>query len=436
MIKDILKNIIVYILELEAKYVIKRYKPKIIAVTGSVGKTSTKDAIYTILSPFFFVRKSEKSFNSEIGVPLTILGCQNGWNNPIIWIQNILKGLDLIFLKNTYPSCLILEVGADKPGDIKRISKWLAPDVSVITRIGQVPVHVEFFPTRQDLINEKAHLVRALKKDGVLILNADDEDVIKFNEYASGQRIITFGITNPAEINASHERIIYEEINGINQPRGFGFKVNFSGNSVPLVLNNVLGLQHLYPVLAAVAVGSSQNLNMVEITQAMGDHVPPRGRMNIMEGINDSTIIDDTYNASPVALGEALEAFKKLEVSGRKIAVLGDMLELGKYSSEEHKMAGRISAAIADKLVAVGIRARLMKEGALEAKMHIRNISLFDTSTEAIDTVKKMIKKGDVVLVKGSQSVRMERIVAEIIAQQDKRVELLVRQEPEWLARK
>jgi len=367
-------------------------------------------------------------------VPLTILGCQNGWNNPILWIRNILHGLELILYKNNYPSCLILEVGADRPGDIKRITKWLHPDVSVVTRIGTVPVHVEAFPSRADLIEEKSYLVRALKKDGILILNTDDPDVLGMRALAR-QRLITFGVTNPADIAASNERVLYEENDGIKRPIGFGFKVDFSGNSVPLQLKHVMGLQHLYPVLAAVAVGVSQDLNMVEITQAMNDHVPPRGRMNVLRGIHNSTIIDDTYNASPVALGEALEAFKRMETPGRKIAVLGDMLELGKFSAEEHKMAGRITAGIANKLVAVGVRARLMKEGALEAKMHISNIKLFDKSTDAAEFVKGMVKKGDLLLIKGSQSIRMERVTAAVLEEPEKAAELLVRQEPEWLAK-
>lgn len=433
--KQLFKHLIVTILEIQAKRVLLKYKPKIIAVTGSVGKTSTKDAIYTILSPFFFVRKSEKSFNSEIGVPLTILGCQNAWNNPIGWIKNILHGFELIFYQNDYPAILVLEVGADQPGDIFRITQWMKPDVTVVTRIGTVPVHVEAFKNRQELINEKAHLVRALKKGGTLILNVDDDDVIGMRAL-SREKVITFGIHRQAEITASNERVLYENNAGIEQPVGFSFKVDFGGNSVPLVLKHVMGLQHLYPVLAAVAVGVSQNLNMVEITQAMSDHVPPRGRMNVLKGINGSVIIDDTYNSSPVALGEALEAFKRMDTVGRKIAVLGDMLELGKFSTEEHKMAGRIVATIAKKLVAVGVRARLMKDGALENKMHIANMFFFDKSTEAAPFIKRMIKPGDLVLVKGSQSMRMERVVKELLAEPEKASELLVRQEPEWLAKK
>ena len=144
--KNIFKKIIVTILTWEAKMVLRRYKPKIIAITGSVGKTSTKDAIFTVLSKFKIVRKSEKSFNSEIGLPLTIIGCPNGWSNPWTWIENIFIGLTLILWKHSYPEYLVLEVGVGKPGDIKKnVAPWLAPDIVVITRFPDKPVHVEFF---------------------------------------------------------------------------------------------------------------------------------------------------------------------------------------------------------------------------------------------------------------------------------------------------
>ena len=140
--KNILKKIIIYKITTLARLVLLKYKPKIVAVTGNVGKTSTKDAIYTVLSSEFFVRKSEKSFNSDIGVPLTILGCHNGWSNPILWIKIIIRGIELVVFKNKYPQWLVLEVGADRPGDIKNITEWIKPDVVVVTRFGEVPCKV------------------------------------------------------------------------------------------------------------------------------------------------------------------------------------------------------------------------------------------------------------------------------------------------------
>ena len=142
--KSILKKIISTIIKYEAVLIIKKYKPKIIAVTGSVGKTSTKDAIFAVMSSSFFVRKSEKSFNSDIGIPLTILGCPNAWFDPIKWARNIFRGLELIVFKHSYPEWLILEVGADRPGDIKEVSKWLKPNIVVLTAFAKVPVHIEF----------------------------------------------------------------------------------------------------------------------------------------------------------------------------------------------------------------------------------------------------------------------------------------------------
>jgi UDP-N-acetylmuramoyl-tripeptide--D-alanyl-D-alanine ligase len=138
----IFKNIITAILTLEARAVLWRYKPKVIAVTGSVGKTTTKDAIFAVLSPHVHVRKSQKSFNSEIGVPLTILGLESGWRDPLVWLSNIVQGFLLVIIKSDYPSWLVLEVGADRPGDIKNIARWLRPDIAVITAIPEIPVHV------------------------------------------------------------------------------------------------------------------------------------------------------------------------------------------------------------------------------------------------------------------------------------------------------
>ena len=180
--KQLIKKIIFNILKLEAILVIKKYKPQIIAVTGSVGKTSTKDAIFAVMASTFSVRKSEKSFNSDIGIPLTILGCPNAWYNLFLWIKNIFSGLELIIFSCNYPKWLILEVGADRPNDIKAITKWLKPHIVVITAFAKVPTHIEFFKDKDEVVKEKKYLADALKKDGILIVNGDDEDCMKIKE--------------------------------------------------------------------------------------------------------------------------------------------------------------------------------------------------------------------------------------------------------------
>ncbi|TAK57894.1 UDP-N-acetylmuramoyl-tripeptide--D-alanyl-D-alanine ligase [Patescibacteria group bacterium] len=432
--KNLFKKIIVFKITLLAKVVLAKYKPKIVAVTGSVGKTSTKDAIYTVLSSEFFVRKSEKSFNSDIGVPLTILGCHNGWSNPFLWARNILRGVELVLFKNTYPQWLVLEVGADYPGDIKNITKWLFPDVVVVTRFGEVPVHVENFKSRAELIAEKGYLVHALKKEGALILNHDDHDTMKFKEKAKA-KCLTFGMNIGADVVSSNVSVVYDKNDEKEFPKGLNFKINVHGNCLPVILDHVLGEQHILPVLAGVAVGISQQMNLVKITEALDTHIPPRGRMNLISGIKNTVLIDDTYNASPVATSQALETLKNLHISGRKMVVLGDMLELGKFSAEEHKKVGVQAVSFADIFVPVGLRMQGAKEGALSAGMDPQKIFEFEDSECAGQFLQQQIQSGDVVLIKGSQGMRMERAVLEVMAHPEQREALLVRQEPEWQKR-
>src|SRR3990167_2100208 len=143
MIKNLVKKIIVFLLEWEARLVLARFRPKIVAVTGTVGKTSTKDAVFAVLSHSFFVRKSQKSYNSEIGLPLTILGCDNAWNNPILWLRNLFDGLFLLIGREPYPEWLVLEVGVGHPGDMRRLARWLKIDAVIFTRFGNLPVNME-----------------------------------------------------------------------------------------------------------------------------------------------------------------------------------------------------------------------------------------------------------------------------------------------------
>ena len=431
MIKRILKNIIVRILELEARLVLKKYKPKIIAATGNVGKTSTKDAIYVMLSRAYHVRKSEKSFNSELGVPLTILGCESGWNSPRLWMSNILEGLALIFLKNHYPKWLILEVGADRPGDILRITKWLSPDMVVVTHIGEVPVHIEFFKSVKEVVAEKSHLVHALKEGGLLFLNADDEQVLSMKEHSRG-KVFTFGTSEKATMRATNEQILYDQD---GKPAGVTFKINYGESSVPVRLQGTAGFSYAYAVSAALLIGVSEGFNLLSAVEWIQEYETPPGRLKIIGGINRTSILDDSYNASPAAMDAALSTLAAVETKGRKIAVLGDMMELGKHSTDEHKKVGALAAGICDILVTVGMRAQTIAEEAHAKKMGKRDIFLFDDAREAGVALRGIVAEGDVILVKGSQSMRMERVVEELMAHPEDKRRLLVRQETEWLER-
>lgn len=433
--KSLLKKLVIFILTWEARLVLKRYRPKIIAITGSVGKTGTKDAIYSVLAGHFHVRKSERSFNSDFGVPLTILGLRLFSAKPILWLRNIYKGLGTIVKRSNYPEWLVVEVGAGEPGDIKRFGKLLKPDAVVVTRLAKVPVHVEFFSSPEEVMREKGHLVSSLKDSGLLVLNADDQDVLNLREYKRISKLVSFGLSDKADFQASNFEIFYEEANGRIVPRGFSFKMNYGGNSVPIAVRGAVGRHQAYPVAAALAVGQSLGLNMVEMAEALKKYEPPRGRMKIVEGEKLTTLIDDTYNASPVAAKEALLTLREIKTSGRRIAVMGDMLELGKYSHEEHKKIGKLAKEFCDILVTVGFRSRGMAEGALESGMDEKNIFQFDMAGEAGKFVETIIKEGDIILVKGSQGMRMEKIVEEIMAHPEDKEKLLVRQEREWLGK-
>ncbi len=428
MIKSFLKKGVIFFLEKEAKAVLNKYKPKIVAITGSVGKTSTKDAVHTALSEFYFTKKSQKSHNSDIGIPLTILDAPNAGSSPMGWVSNFLVGLKLIFLPSLYPEWLVLEVGADHPGDIKKITKWLKPDVVVVTRLPDVPVHVEFFESPKQLFEEKGNLVKALKTGGALILNADDENVLNFRKLWSG-RTILYGDSSEADLSANDYEIVYAED---DFPKGITFVVESEGETLPIYLAGTLGRHHTQHILAALAVCQSLGEHLSVAGNSFKHHEPTPGRMRLIEGINKSIIIDDTYNSSPVAVFEALNSLNELNKCKRKIAVLGDMLELGKYSVDEHKKSGVKAEECVDVLVTVGVRAKFIAEGAVSAGMKTKNIHEFGTSTEASEFLKNLIKSGDAVLVKGSQSIRMEKVVEQIMEHPEDKESLLVRQDKEW----
>jgi UDP-N-acetylmuramoyl-tripeptide--D-alanyl-D-alanine ligase len=427
--KNNFKKIISYILQIESRLILWKYKPKILAITGSVGKTSTKDAIYSVISGISYVRKSEKSYNSEIGLPLTILGCPNGWNNPYIWLGNVLKGLWLFVWPHKYPKWLVLEVGIGKPGDMKKTASWLKTDVVIITAIGETPSHIEFFKSRDHLIEEKSKLIKTLKKDGLLVLNADDESVLGMKA-KSKNRTITYGFKEGADVLASGDNIFYEDD---GQPKGIIFRVDHNGSSLPVVIEGVFGRNHVYASLASLAFSYGEKLNMLNAVNMLKDYEVPPGRMRLLKGINNSLIIDDTYNSSPFACQSGLKTLGEIKNKGKKIAVLGDMLELGKHTEEAHRNIGKFAKEIVDILVVVGSRAKTIKEGALEAGMNSKNIFEFNNSREAGEFLKTLVKKNDLLFIKGSQGVRMERAVEAILLDQENKANLLVRHDAEWI---
>jgi UDP-N-acetylmuramoyl-tripeptide--D-alanyl-D-alanine ligase len=304
--------------------------------------------------------------------------------------------------------------------------------VVIITAIGETPVHIEFFNSRKHLIEEKAQLIKTLKKDGLLILNADDEAVLEMKTKTKN-RFITYGFKEGADILGSGDSIFYNEA---NLPTGIIYRIDDEGKSLPVTILGVFGKNHIYASLGALALSSGLKFNMLEAVEKLKNYDVPPGRMRLLKGINNSFIIDDSYNSSPFASESGLKTLGEVKTEGRKIAVLGDMLELGKHTKLAHENVGKVAKENADILMVVGQRAEAIKNGALEAGMNSENIFDFGNSIEVGKFLKDFIKENDLIFIKGSQGMRMEHAVEIILEDQKNKAKLLVRQDPEWLAKK
>lgn len=428
--KQLFKKTIIAILTYEASLLVRRKKPTIIAVTGSVGKTSTKDAIFSVLKHHVTARKSEKSFNSEIGVPLSVLGLPNAWNNPVGWLWNIIEGFFIALFSRDYPDVLVLEAGVDRPGDMTRLTSWLTPDIVVLTRLPDVPVHVEYFSSPEAVAAEKLILADALAVDGVCIYNHDDPKLLAA---MSGIRQSAIGFSRyaPSHFTASGDAILYRD----DVPVGATFTIAHFEEAVPVKIYGALGTQMAYTTAAAAAVAAQFGIPLSAVAAALSEHQPPVGRMRVIPGIKGTCLIDDTYNSSPAAVEAALMTLRELKGFKRKIAVLGDMLELGQFSTREHERIGEIAATSVDALFTVGIRSRKTAETALEFGLSEKMIFQYEDSLRAGKELQQFVEPGDVILFKGSQSMRVERAVEEVMQNPGDAAKLLVRQDEAWKAR-
>lgn len=412
------------LLRFMAVTVLKRYKPKIVAVTGSVGKTSTRDAIFAVLSSKYRVRKNQKNYNNEIGIPLTIINAESGNKNIFKWAWVFLKWIfTLLFPK--YPEILVFELGVDRPGDMKYFMSFIHPFVGVVTNVSLS--HIEFFNTVENIAKEKRILVESLDPDGYAVLNADEDLVMEMKNKTKAQ-IITYGLSENASVNASNLIYNYEE----NNPEGISFKLNYEGKNIPIRLKNLLALHYVYAALAAVSVGTVFKMNLVDIAQALEPLRAPLGRLNLLQGIKGSYIIDDTYNASPISTISALGVLGQLKAR-RKIAVLGDMLELGEQTELGHREVGKkIFSEKIDAFVAVGKRMHYAVKEMIALGFPRENILQFDDPETAAEKIFQFVKESDFILVKGSQGMRMEKIVEKLITDPSQAEKLLCRQNKEW----
>ncbi len=416
--KKIIRKIIVWKLNILTKILLLREKPEVIAVTGSAGKTTAKELIREFLDIDFDVLATEEGYNTEIGAPLSVFSKKvpKNLSNIFSWFM-MLMGLSYESItKKDLADKIIIEMGADKLGDIKYLSKLFRPQKGVILTI--LPVHLESFKNIQNIAKEKGMLAEILPEDGTLFLNGDDELVRQIAKRTKA-RVIFFGTKKNNDIIASNVSV------GLN---GMKFDFSMGGSAVPISVK-IYGKHMIYPLLAAISVALSENIPLKKIVAEIKNIKPYKGRMNVIEGINESILIDDSYNANPKSMEESLDFL--YGVTGRKIAVLGNMNELGDYERVGHELVGKKASQIVDILITVGKVAENYIAG--EARSKVKYVHSFTLAEEAGDWLLKNIKKGDIVLFKGSQNnVRLENAVEKVMAHPENKKNILVRQSEFW----
>jgi len=426
-----MKKILQFKLKFWSRLILNKYQPVIIGITGSIGKTSAKEAIYEVLRDKLRVRTSFKNYNNEIGLPLTIIGRESPGRNLFGWASVFLIAFKLCLFKDKkYPQVLILEMGVDRPGDMDYLTNITPVDVGVVTAVSYS--HLEYFGSILNIKKEKQVLIEKLDAKGLAILNFDNE-YTKEMVSVSKARTLTYGLKAGANLQA--QDIVYNFTKEGYDLSGINFKLNYNGSIVPVTMKNVMAETALYAALAAAAVAIYFDFNLVEVAQALKEFGLPKGRMNLLPGIKHTFIIDDTYNSSPEAALAAIDTLQrvKIDTTAEKYAVMGDMLEIGSYTEEGHQVVGKkIAENGINHLIAVGERARGFIRGAKEAGMEDDYIFYFDKPEEAGKFLQNRVKAGDVLLIKGSQGARMEKVVKELMVEPERAKELIVRQEKEW----
>ncbi|MCX5688063.1 MAG: UDP-N-acetylmuramoyl-tripeptide--D-alanyl-D-alanine ligase [Candidatus Omnitrophica bacterium] len=352
-----------------------RFSIPIIGITGSNGKTTTKEMVFAILSKKFNTLKNFGTENNNIGVPLTLLRL------------------------NSEHNIAVLEMGTNHLGEIRRLSEIARPTIAVITNIG--PSHLEYLEDVDTVLKAKVEMLEYMDKDAKLILNADDDHLrtIKTN-----LKTIWFGFDKEADFYA--DKISLE-------PEGISFRLNGKWD----ISLGVLGRHNVSNALSAIACAWDFGISIEEIRDALKEFRVPNMRMEVKR-FGDIKIINDTYNANPQSMKQAIEALKDMVTDGRKILIAGDMLELGTFSGRFHHLVGKQAAESGiDLIVAVGKLAEHISNGAQEAGMSEKKIKLCALMKDARAKVATLIKKGDTILVKGSRAMKMEEIVGDLEAQ-------------------
>lgn len=356
-----------------ARYWRKKLSLRVIGITGSVGKSSTKELVAEVLAQKYHTYKNPGNYNNEIGLPLTILNLGSGYQ------------------------CLVVEMGFYYPGEITFLCEIAKPDVGIVTNIGTV--HAERAGSQEAIAKGKTELVQALPPApaGIAILNYDDPLVRAMADKTNAQ-VLFYGLDKQADLWA-------DEIQGQGL-KGIRFRMHYQNKSV-LMEVPILGRHSVQTILRAAAVGFSEGLSWQEVTDGLMKS-NTQLRLVAVRTNNGALILDDTYNATPESTIAALDLLDELK--GQKIAVLGDMLELGQYEKQGHELVGKRAAEVVQHLIAVGPRGRTIADTAKQVGLPPTAVTWVETALQAADMLKYNLKAGDVVLIKGSHGLRMDRI--------------------------
>jgi UDP-N-acetylmuramoyl-tripeptide--D-alanyl-D-alanine ligase len=362
-----------------ARYWRNKHDLRVIGITGSVGKSTTKEIAALVLGQRFETLKNPGNLNNEIGLPLTLLNLRSDHQRAV------------------------LEMGFYVPGEIKFLCDIARPQVGVITNIGTV--HAERAGSQEVIARGKAELVEALPPDpkGVAILNYDDplvRDMVKKTQ----ARVFFYGLDERAHLWA-------DQVNGLGL-EGISFRLHYRNETLHLRIP-MIGRHSVHTALRAAAIGLVEGLTWQEIVNGLRS-----GRVQLrlvaVQAKNGALLLDDTYNASPQSTLAALNLLD--EMSGHKVAVLGDMLELGRYEEIGHQIVGVRASEVADEIVTVGERARMIANSARKRRYSKLKITELENSDQAIEYLRDRLSENDVVLVKGSRGMMMDRIVADLEA--------------------
>lgn len=374
-----------------ARYQRQKINMPVIAVTGSAGKTTVKDMISWVLSKKFNVLSNEGTENNHIGLPLALI--------------------------NATPmhDMAVLELGTNHPGEIEYLAKVCQPNIGIITNIG--PAHLEYFGSLSGVLKEKYALIRNLKKPYIAILNADDK-LLKKRIYRKSIKPAVFGfsIHNKSDFSAFNIKYHSGKLEFCSGSFLTGSKKwrDRAGEKANKIYNfrlNTLGYNNVYNALSAIATAIIFGMGYKDISSRLSSFTLPAGRLNYIV-VNNIRFIDDTYNSNPLSMKYALDALGSVKIKGRKIFVMGDMLELGSLKESFHYQVGRDVVKICDALVTVGKLSAFAADAAMAYGLGNKNIFICNSPAEAGDILVKKISpdQEDLVLVKGSRGMKMEEI--------------------------